>query len=114
MAATLSPTAELDAGSGGIISESTPLSGSEGGEKEKAQERNSLTTNVQPREETTEIMSTENEGEARPSFLVGDPEDPESPQLSNGNQDEDRDHFNQNLSQKPSGFDLAEKRRRLR
>lgn len=59
-------------------------------------------------------MSTTNEGDSRPSFMVGDQDDPESPVLSNGNQDEDRDHFNQNFSQKPSGFDLAEKRKRLR
>lgn len=59
-------------------------------------------------------MST-NEGEARPSFLVGDQEEPGSPSLlSNGHQDEDRDLFNQNYSQKPSAFDLAEKRKRLR
>lgn len=58
-------------------------------------------------------MST-NEGESRPSFLVGDLDEPESPLPNNANQEEDRDVFNQNYSQKPSGFDLAEKRRRLR
>lgn len=81
--------------------------------------------NLKPEEFTTndqvtthkkgDKMST-NEGETRPSFLVGDQDEPESPVggLNNGNQDEDRDHFNQNMSQKPSGFDLAEKRKRLR
>lgn len=62
-------------------------------------------------------MSTNDEGgESRPSFMVGDQDDPDSPtsSLSNSNQDEDRDHFNQNLSRKPSAFDLAEKRKRLR
>lgn len=58
-------------------------------------------------------MSTE-EGESRPSFLVGDQDEAESPTPMNGNQDEDRDLFNQTMSQKPSGFDLAEKRKRLR
>lgn len=113
MAAADSLQADLDAGSGGTISEPS-LRRSEGGEEEQEKERNSSATNVQPRDEPTPIMSTANEGEARPSFLVGDQEDPDSPQLSNGNQDEDRDHFNQNFSQKPAGFDLAEKRRRLR
>lgn len=67
-----------------------------------------------------EKMSTStNEGEARPSFMVGDQDDQDSttgsPTLNNGVPDgEDRDYFNQNYSQKPAGFDLAEKRKRLR
>lgn len=62
------------------------------------------------------------EGESRPSFMVGDQDDQDSSTaspttLNNGVPDasgEDRDYFNQNYSQKPSGFDLAEKRKRLR
>lgn len=72
------------------------------------------------RKQSIDKMSTTNEeggGDTRPSFLVGDQDDPESPDMLNSaaNLEEDRDHFNQNnCSQKPSGFDLAEKRRRLR
>lgn len=64
---------------------------------------------------SSDTTKDEGGGEPRPSFLVGDQDDPESPEtVASNNQDEDRDHFNQNCSQKPSGFDLAEKRRRLR
>lgn len=82
-------------------------------EQREETEKKKLLANERTEQEIEKKMSA-NEGESRPSFMVGDQDEAESPVLNNANQDEDRDHFNQNMSQKPPAFDLAEKRRRLR
>lgn len=105
------PSTDLNADSGPGVEDGVAAAAADDDEKKQLSPPTEILADA--RTNKVKKMST-NEGEARPSFLVGDQEEPGSPLLSNGNQDEDRDLFNQNYSQKPSAFDLAEKRKRLR
>lgn len=105
------PSTDLNADSGPGVEDGVAAAADDDDEKKQLSPPTEILADA--RTNKVKKMST-NEGEARPSFLVGDQEEPGSPLLSNGNQDEDRDLFNQNYSQKPSAFDLAEKRKRLR